>query len=92
MSSYAVADPQIEEVLDLETGEYLQAASLIGSDYGELMQLRMSLRTDIAAGVVRLRLVRRPGLPCAAGTKGALLLSASARGRPLSRAHTRGAL
>lgn len=51
MSSYAVADPQIDEVLDLETGEYLQAASLIGSDYGQLMQLRMSLRTDIAAGV-----------------------------------------
>lgn len=40
MSSYAVADPQIEEVLDLETGECLRAASLTGSDYGELMQLR----------------------------------------------------
>lgn len=51
MSSYAVADPQIDEVLDLETGEYLQAATLIGSDYGELMQLRMSLRTDIASGL-----------------------------------------
>lgn len=51
MSSYAVADPQIDEVIDLDTGEYLQAADLIGSDYGRVMQLRMSLRTDIAAGV-----------------------------------------
>lgn len=53
MSSYAVADPQIDEVLDLETGEYLRAAGLIGSDYGELMRLRMSLRTDIAAGAAQ---------------------------------------
>jgi hypothetical protein len=43
MSSYAVADPQKHEVIDLDTGEYLPAANLIGSDYGQVMQLRMVL-------------------------------------------------
>lgn len=46
--SYSVIDPQIEEVLDLDTGEYLRADMLIGSDYGSVMRLRMALRTDIA--------------------------------------------
>lgn len=53
MPSYAVADPQIDEVVDLETGEYLSSSTLIGSDYGQVMQLRMSMRTDIAAGLPR---------------------------------------
>lgn len=51
MSNYAVADPQIDEVIDVDTGEYLPAAKLIGSDYGQVMQLRMSLRTDIVPGL-----------------------------------------
>jgi hypothetical protein len=53
MTSYAVADPQIDELLDLETGEYRDAAELIGTDYGGVMQLRMALRTEIAAGAPR---------------------------------------
>jgi len=53
MMTYAVADPQIDELLDLETGEYLNAGALIGTDYGRVMQLRMALRTDIAAGMPR---------------------------------------
>jgi hypothetical protein len=53
MASYSVADPQIDELLDLETGEYLNARELIGTDYGHVMQLRMALRTDIAAGTPR---------------------------------------
>ena len=53
MDSYAVADPQIDELLDLETGEYLNAEGLIGTDYGRVMHLRMALRSDIAANKPR---------------------------------------
>ena len=46
--SYAVPDPQIDEVLDLETGECIRADALIGADYGHVMQLRLAVRSDIA--------------------------------------------
>jgi hypothetical protein len=53
MDSYAVADPQIEELLDMETGEYLNASDVIGTDYGRVMRLRLELRMDIAADTPR---------------------------------------
>lgn len=53
MLSYAVADPQIDELLDLETGQHLSAGALIGSGYGCVMQLRMALRCDIASDAPR---------------------------------------
>jgi len=44
----AVDDPEIDEVLDLVTGEVLPAQIAIGDDYEIALQLRMSLREGIA--------------------------------------------
>lgn len=46
-SSLAVDGPAIDTVLHLPTGQLWDAAALIGSDYGGLMQLRLDLRTAI---------------------------------------------
>lgn len=45
--SLAVADPEVAEVLDLETGRYLSHQTAIGADYAKAMQLRLSLQTHI---------------------------------------------
>lgn len=42
-----VRNPEIEEVLDLETGECVPAEQLIGSEWDKAIQLRMKLRTGI---------------------------------------------
>ncbi len=47
--SLAVDDPEIDEVLDLDTGEILPAQIAIGDDYEIALQLRMALRDGIAA-------------------------------------------
>lgn len=47
--SLVVPDPEIAEVLDLETGETLTAADAVGEDYEKALQLRMRLRQGIAA-------------------------------------------
>ena len=49
-SSLAVLIPEIAEVLDLRTGEMVSSHVAIGSDYGEVMALRMALRQAIAEG------------------------------------------
>lgn len=54
-SSLAVESPEIEEVLDLVTGEHLPAATVIGDDYARAIQLRMQLRTGIRADDARYR-------------------------------------
>lgn len=46
----AVADPEIDEVLDLDSGEIRSAHEAIGGDYEKALQLRMSLRECIDAG------------------------------------------
>lgn len=47
--SLAAETLEIEEVLDLETGEYVSAREKIGSDYEKALQLRMALKQGIAA-------------------------------------------
>lgn len=47
--SLAVDDPEIDEILDLSTGEILSVQNAIGDDYEKAVQLRMSLREGIAA-------------------------------------------
>lgn len=42
-----VDKPQIDEVFELETGEYFKAQDVIGSDYQKLVQLRMDLKSRI---------------------------------------------
>lgn len=63
-----VADPLIDEVLDLATGLLAPAESLVTADREQVLQLRMRLAEDIEAGrprhacplcAVPLRLVRR---------------------------------
>lgn len=54
-ASLAVESPEIEEVLDLVTGEHLPAATVIGDDYARAIQLRMQLRTGIRADDARYR-------------------------------------
>jgi hypothetical protein len=39
-----VEDPEIKEVFDLESGELLRSEAVIGTDYGQLVQLRMQIR------------------------------------------------
>jgi hypothetical protein len=46
-NSFAVADPEIEEVLDLSSGAVISARQAIGSDYDDVIKLRMTLRTAI---------------------------------------------
>lgn len=45
--SLAVENPAILEVLDLKTGQHYSVNEVIGSDYAEVMKLRMALRTQI---------------------------------------------
>ena len=47
-TSFCVADPEITEVIDLESGELLSASQAIGNDYLALEQLRMRLATSVA--------------------------------------------
>ena len=42
-----VDNPQIDEVFELETGEYYEAKDVIGNDYNKLIQLRMELLEQI---------------------------------------------
>jgi len=46
-TSLAVLNPEIKEVLRMETGDHLKVESVIGSDYAELIKLRMAVRTAI---------------------------------------------
>lgn len=48
-ASLVVNDPEIDEVLDLSTGEILPARETVGEDYEKALQLRMNLRQGIAA-------------------------------------------
>ncbi len=48
--SLAVADPEIDEVLDLNSGSLISARDVIGSDYSKAISLRMELRTAIDRG------------------------------------------
>ncbi len=50
ISSLAVDAPEIDEVLDLETGAFIPAWQKIGEDYERALQLRMALRQGISAG------------------------------------------
>lgn len=47
VTPFAVDDPEIEEVLDLRTGQYHRHDSLIGNDYEAAVQLRLGIRTAI---------------------------------------------
>jgi hypothetical protein len=47
--SLAAETLEIEEVLDLETGEFVPAREKIGEDYEKALQLRMALKQGIAA-------------------------------------------
>lgn len=51
-----VADPQIEEVMDLSTGAVAPASSWVRGDYQQVIELRMRLRQELHAG--------RPLLAC----------------------------
>jgi len=50
MKSLLVDYPEIDEVLDLETGAIPPAWEVVGEDYEKALQLRMALRQGIAAG------------------------------------------
>lgn len=45
--SFAVEDPEIEEVLDRSSGIIISARDAIGSDYDNAIKLRMALRTSL---------------------------------------------
>lgn len=45
-----VDNPEIDEALDLATGEIVSASEKIGADYEKTLQLRMALRQGIAGG------------------------------------------
>jgi hypothetical protein len=49
-NSLAVESPEIDEVLDLESGEIASARERIGEDYEKALRLRMALKQGIAAG------------------------------------------
>jgi hypothetical protein len=46
--SLAVENPEIPEVIDMDSGEVIGAAEAIGDDYAKAIQLRMELRASIA--------------------------------------------
>jgi hypothetical protein len=50
LQSYAVADPLINEVIDLVTGRVVPAAKAIGADYDKAIQQRLLLRQANSAG------------------------------------------
>lgn len=68
----AVEDPQIKEILDTTTGEYLPAEIVIGSDYQRTMQLRMA---------IKMRLDDNPLYRCAMCFAPVYLVSQKERGR-----------
>jgi len=45
--TFWVEDPEVAEVLDLDTGEHMQHDRVIGTDYEAVIQLRSELRTAI---------------------------------------------
>lgn len=49
-TSLVVGDPEIDEALDLETGEIHPVQDVVGEDYEKALQLRMRLRQGFAAG------------------------------------------
>lgn len=49
-TSLAVFNPAIDEVMAVETGEHASASAVIGSDYAELMKLRMAVKTALYKG------------------------------------------
>lgn len=49
-SPLVVADPEIAEALDLETGDIRSVRNVVGEDYEKTLQLRMALKQGIAAG------------------------------------------
>lgn len=49
-ANLAVDSPEIDEVLDLETGQVQLARKIIGSDYAAAIALRMRLQESIARG------------------------------------------
>lgn len=49
--SYAVPSPKIAEIIDLHSGELLQAAALIGEDYARAIQLRMAIQEALLRGL-----------------------------------------
>lgn len=44
---FAVADPEVAELLDLSSGRCERHADVIGDDYEKALQLRMQLQTDL---------------------------------------------
>lgn len=46
--SLAVENPEIPEVLDMDSGEAIGYVEAIGDDYAKVIQLRMELRASIA--------------------------------------------
>lgn len=44
--SLTVPNPEIKEVLSFESGEHLPVQLVIGTDYGELIKLRMAVRAE----------------------------------------------
>lgn len=48
LQTLAVEDPEIPEVLDLDTGATITAADAIGDDYKRAVELRLALRRSIA--------------------------------------------
>lgn len=46
-SELCVSNPAIQEVLDVETGEHVLVQAVIGTDFAELMKLRMRVRTQM---------------------------------------------
>lgn len=46
-TSLSVVDPAIKEVMALESGEHYPVATVLGSDYAELVKLRMEVRTAL---------------------------------------------
>ncbi|MES2948167.1 MAG: DUF6035 family protein [Pseudomonadota bacterium] len=46
-TSLAVLNPEIKEVMSVETGDHLKVEAVLGSDFAALVQLRMAVRTAI---------------------------------------------
>lgn len=46
-TNLAVINPEIKEVMDVETGDHLKVETVLGSDYAAVVQLRMAVRTAI---------------------------------------------
>lgn len=46
-TSLAVADPEIKEVMEVDTGEHRPVAAVLGNDFSELVKLRMAISTGL---------------------------------------------